>query len=43
MAAGFAAPLFANQLTPVAWTWNVALGAAATVAMVAMGEWVRRR
>ena len=32
MAIGFGAPLLANQLTPVAWTWNVAIGTTVTFA-----------
>jgi hypothetical protein len=30
MAAGFAAPFLLSQLSPVAWTWNVAIGSTAT-------------
>jgi hypothetical protein len=30
MAAGFAAPFLVNQIFPVAWTWNVAIGSTVT-------------
>jgi SSS family transporter len=30
MAAGFAAPFLVNRLSPIAWTWNVAIGSMAT-------------
>ena len=33
MLTGLAAPFLANQITPVAWTWNVFMGAVATFAV----------
>jgi SSS family transporter len=38
MAAGFAAPFLLNQAAPVAWTWNVAIGTAATVVVAVAAE-----
>jgi Na+/proline symporter len=32
MAAGFVAPFLANRMVAIAWTWNVAVGAIATIA-----------
>ena len=33
MLSGLAAPFVANQITPVAWTWNVFMGAVTTFAV----------
>ncbi len=38
MAVGFAAPLLVNQVTSVAWTWNVAMGATATLGSAMLAE-----
>ena len=42
MAAGFIAPLLVNGLTPVAWTWIVAIGATATIASAVAADWIAR-
>jgi Na+/proline symporter len=38
MAVGFAAPFLVGRITPVAWTWNVAIGATATFAVGAVAS-----
>lgn len=43
LAAGVAASLLAQQLTPLAWTWLTPLGAVVTVAAGALGAAVRAR
>jgi SSS family transporter len=43
MAVGFVAPFLVNAITPVAWTWNVAMGATATFASASAVGWIRRR
>ncbi len=40
MAVGFSAPLLVNTMTPVAWTWNVAIGATATMASAVAANWI---
>jgi Na+/proline symporter len=42
MAAGFGAPLLVNQMAPVAWTWNVAIGATATIGAAMLAERIIR-
>jgi Na+/proline symporter len=42
MAVGFLAPFVANRVTPVAWTWNVALGATASYASAVAADHVLR-
>ncbi len=42
MASGFLAPFLVNRITPVAWTWNVAVGATATFASAVAAEWMGR-
>ncbi len=42
MAIGFSAPLLVNQISPVAWTWNVAIGATATFASAVAADWIGR-
>jgi Na+/proline symporter len=38
MAAGFAAPFLVDRVTPVAWTWNVAIGTTATFVVGSLGS-----
>jgi hypothetical protein len=42
MAIGFGAPFLVNQISPVAWTWNVAIGATATFASAVASGWIGR-
>jgi len=42
MAIGFGAPFLVNQISPVAWTWNVAIGATATFAFAVAADWIGR-
>jgi len=43
MAIGFGAPLLVNQVSPVAWTWNVAIGSTVTFTSAAVADWIGRR
>jgi hypothetical protein len=42
MATGFGAPLLANQIAPVAWTWNVAIGTTVTFLSALAADGIRR-
>jgi SSS family transporter len=42
MAAGFAAPFLVDRVTPVAWTWNVAIGATVTFTSAVGAAWIAR-
>jgi SSS family transporter len=42
MAMGFGAPLLANQVAPVAWTWNVAIGTTVTFASAVAADRIGR-
>jgi len=42
MATGFGAPLLANQIAPVAWTWNVAIGTTVTFLAAVAADGIRR-
>jgi Na+/proline symporter len=42
MAAGFGAPFLVNQISPVAWTWNVAIGATVTFTSAVAADWIAR-
>ncbi len=43
MAAGFVAPFLVNQISPVAWTWNVAIGSAVTFLSALGLGWIGAR
>jgi SSS family transporter len=42
MGAGLIVPFLLNRVTPVAWTWNVAIGSTATIASASAAERIRR-
>jgi SSS family transporter len=42
MAIGFGAPFLVNQISPVAWTWNVAIGTTVTFGSAVAADWIGR-